>query len=98
MTRKDAKAAGLDRYVTGKPCHKGHLAERRTSNGRCTACEVGQSTRWTQENRDRSREQRQQYRASNKDKVAEWNRNYVDANRDKIYAYQAEWRLKRKQQ
>lgn len=36
--RRDAAAAGLTRYYTGKPCLHGHDAERFVSSGRCLTC------------------------------------------------------------
>lgn len=33
-----AKAKGEKFYFTGKPCCRGHLARRRTYNGKCTEC------------------------------------------------------------
>jgi len=38
--RKTAKAAGLVRYFTGKPCPQGHIAEREVINGSCTVCQA----------------------------------------------------------
>jgi len=37
MGRKEALALGLKRYFTGKPCKRGHLAQRLLC-GRCVAC------------------------------------------------------------
>jgi hypothetical protein len=37
ITRKEALAQGLKRYFTGKPCKRGHVAERSTSAG-CYTC------------------------------------------------------------
>lgn len=37
-SRKDAIAAGVGQYFTGKPCRKGHLANRYTQSGTCAAC------------------------------------------------------------
>lgn len=37
-TRKEAQAAGLKRFYTGKPCHAGHDCERFVSNGGCCDC------------------------------------------------------------
>ena len=34
----DAKAAGWDRYFTGRPCRHGHIAERYTSCDTCVEC------------------------------------------------------------
>jgi len=36
--RVAAKLAGRVRYFTGKPCKHGHVAERNTATGTCTAC------------------------------------------------------------
>jgi hypothetical protein len=38
ISRAEAKAAGLKRYFTGKPCPYGHVAERLRSNGLCAKC------------------------------------------------------------
>ena len=37
-TRAQAKALGVNRYYTGKPCKNGHLCERRTSSRHCVKC------------------------------------------------------------
>lgn len=34
----EAKAAGLTKYFTGKPCKHGHVAERYVGGGACTDC------------------------------------------------------------
>ena len=38
QTRKQAAAAGMTRYYTGRPCSKGHDAQRFTSTGVCVKC------------------------------------------------------------
>ena len=38
ISRKEAKAAGLTKYFTGKPCSYGHVSERMVSNGICKNC------------------------------------------------------------
>lgn len=38
ISRKEAIAAGLPRYFTGKPCLYGHLTERRVKVKRCIEC------------------------------------------------------------
>lgn len=38
MTRPQAKALGLKRYWTGKPCPAGHIAYRLVSNWTCVEC------------------------------------------------------------
>jgi hypothetical protein len=39
ISRKDALARGLTKYITGKPCKHGHIAERRTDTGNCIECQ-----------------------------------------------------------
>lgn len=38
ITRADARAQGLRRYFTGKPCKRGHVAERDTLKKCCIVC------------------------------------------------------------
>ncbi len=38
ITRRVARAAGLKRYFTGKPCKYGHVAERLVSSRTCADC------------------------------------------------------------
>ena len=38
MKRREAKAQGLDKYNTGKPCRNGHIGDRYTRNGMCCEC------------------------------------------------------------
>jgi hypothetical protein len=38
VTREAARAAGLTRYYTGRPCAAGHVTERLVSNGACLQC------------------------------------------------------------
>ena len=38
ISRKEARAAKMLRYFTGKPCKHGHIAERQVSSGNCFQC------------------------------------------------------------
>ncbi|HNC91841.1 MAG TPA: hypothetical protein PL000_23205 [Anaerolineales bacterium] len=38
MERKEAAAAGLKKYNTGRPCKHGHIADRYVDSGACSAC------------------------------------------------------------
>lgn len=38
ISRADARAKGLKRYFTGKPCKHEHVAERIVANGGCVSC------------------------------------------------------------
>lgn len=46
----EAKALGLKRYFTGKPCPHGHIAERLVSNRRCNTCIQQDREQWGKDN------------------------------------------------
>jgi 5-methylcytosine-specific restriction endonuclease McrA len=47
ITRAEAHAQGLQKYYTGEPCKRGHVAERLTSNKQCTECRaISESRPW----------------------------------------------------
>lgn len=52
VTRTEAKARGLKRYFTGKPCKHGHIAERTTESCTCSECNRLISEKWNKENAD----------------------------------------------
>jgi len=54
MTRSQARAAGLKSWFTGKPCRRGHIAERK-GNGNCVQClaEYFKGTEFKTKNRRR---------------------------------------------
>lgn len=39
VSRRDAKAAGLKRFMTGRACRNGHVAERYVASGVCVECD-----------------------------------------------------------
>jgi hypothetical protein len=45
ITREEAKARGLKRYFTGKPCPNGHVAERYVSHKNCIECQQEKTRR-----------------------------------------------------
>lgn len=59
--KKEAKARGLNRFYTGKPCIRGHVSERRVSTGTCNECNLENCKTWRMRHRnkyDLSRKQR----------------------------------------
>lgn len=55
MTCAAARAAGLTRYFTGRPCPRGHRAERMVSNNTCVVCKRIALKRWRIANPDQAR-------------------------------------------
>lgn len=101
-TRADAKALGLKRYFTGKPCKHGHISERQTSDGGCIACSKTPEAREKGRIRERAarkkanhsefRAKRNAYCAMNADKFRAYHQAYQIANKAKIRANKDEWR------
>lgn len=88
MKRSEAKALGLTRYFTGKPCPRGHIEERMTSSGRCHRC--------THEDkmarRVRNPEEHKEYMAKWHAENAEKERAYREENTDKQQVRSKLWR------
>ena len=84
VTRAEAKALGLKRYFTGKPCKHGHVSERMTSGGNCLTC----FNAWRSEHPERIREIRTKWDAEN---GALYRRRYYQANSATILQSSRRW-------
>ena len=75
ISEKEAKAAGLNKFYTGRPCKRGHDSERWV-NGSCVQCgkerDAGRKrTRETEEQKQKGREATKRWRERNKEKARE---------------------------
>lgn len=108
-TPKAARAAGLIRYFTGKPCPRGHRVERFTSTHACVACVEQKAKDWKRTNPDKARAQKRAWAEANPDKVralkAAWNkanpegqkrrsRKWYEQNKEQSFAASAAWRAR----
>lgn len=102
VSRTDAKAQGLKRYFTGKPCKHGHVSERYIG-GDCVTCKAvyreanqGAIARYKREylenNRDAVLEYHRQYRANNREARIAASRRYREENRQAIANAKREYR------
>jgi len=48
IDRHEAKAQGLLKYFTGKPCLRGHVSQRWVTSGKCCECAVEVTQQWRQ--------------------------------------------------
>lgn len=87
ISRKDAQAKGLPKYFTGKPCRRGHIAERYVA-GACCECVLQRKKKLYQQNRNSVlayiKVQGAIYRAANPEKRAENSRRWKAANADRV--------------
>lgn len=88
-TPKQARAAGVRIYFTGKPCKHGHIAPRRTVNSMCLKCHED----FIEKYKPRRNELSRAWIRNNADKAAEACRRYKAKYPDKINAINGEWRV-----
>lgn len=89
MSRKEAKALGLNTFFTGLPCKRGHIGPRVTVNNDCATCRAARVQTWNETNKDRRYAIRQKWRAGNKDKERASQRAWSERNRDFVKTYSA---------
>jgi len=83
--RGAAKRLGLLRYNTGKPCPKGHLADRFVSTGTCSKCLQIKGKEWKskEENKEKCRKISKEYRSKNLKKCLIKGREWYEKNKEK---------------
>lgn len=84
ISRKSAKEKGLQFYFTGKPCNKGHVCERYTSNFVCVECHSEYVKKWRVDNKEHLKEQSKEYREKNKEVISKKKKIYRDNNKELI--------------
>ena len=103
---KIARERGLTYYFTGKPCPKGHIADRYTKSSKCVDCNKERSAKYGkiyfQKNKERLRNVRKKHAEKNRDKYVEYQRTYreknpekyrktIESGKEKNKKYQANW-------
>jgi 5-methylcytosine-specific restriction endonuclease McrA len=84
VKRSISSKVGIKRYLTGRPCAKGHYAERITSTGQCTQCLRDRDARIA--------DKRKAYFDSRKAAKAEYDRRYREKNLARCKQRQDLWR------
>lgn len=85
-SRVEARALGLNRYLPGKACAKGHVAPRRTHNGECVVCARELQAARRAMYPERFKALRKAWYQKNRDHAAAYSRAYVAANKEKTRA------------
>lgn len=90
ITRAEARAQGLKRYFTTKPCKRGHVAERHVSNLTCMECQREKTAaRYPSRDPAKERERLVLWREANREKVNARSRARAASLEGK--AYKAAW-------
>lgn len=92
LSYKQAIADGVDRYFTGRPCKRGHIAERRVSGRCCIVCADNASKTWAKQNQTRVKQIAAEWNARNKVEEAERARKWRKNNPDTYKRMVKEWR------
>lgn len=80
ITRKKAKELGLSKYFTGKPCLRGHVAERYSRCGKCTECQSLYLEKYRKNNREKYLASLRGYHQRNRERVLSRQRSYYQEN------------------
>jgi hypothetical protein len=95
LPKSAAKERGIPRFFTGKPCARGHVADRVTASGNCLACQrLANADHYTRtlkrrrqtELKPRILEQARAYNARNAEAISERRRERYAARRDEMIA------------
>ena len=79
MKRSDAKALGLTRYFTGKPCPRGHIEDRMTSSGRCCVCANADKVARRKARPEEHKQYMQEWHAANAEKQRAYRAENIEA-------------------
>lgn len=86
ISRAEAKALGLKRYFTGKPCKNGHISEWQVASYQCCECSRIKNSEKYHANPEKLLAQQKEYRANNAEKVREQAKANRLKNRDALLA------------
>lgn len=64
------------RYFTGKPCKRGHIAERYVRDRMCVECHRAAKQKWIKANREKDRARQRAWLALNRERVNEQRKAY----------------------
>lgn len=107
VTRAEAKAAGAVLFFTGRPCRRGHNAQRYVAQGLCVECARAAADKQRRDDPERHKVALKAWQKANKEKYhanatrwtaahLEWRKAYEKAwrtaNREKITARTMAWR------
>lgn len=86
MGRAEARARGLTRYFTGRPCYQGHISKRQVANKRCVMCQraAQNALNATPEAKARRKAYDSKRWTENRDCMDAKNRRYYAENTDKV--------------
>lgn len=92
VLRPEARLLNLNRYFTGVPCFRGHLAERHTSSGDCCECVRERRNRRQRETPELMRGYRRKWNQANPEKAVAATQKHRAEHKDRILARSINWK------
>ena len=92
ISNQEAKAQGLLRYFTGKPCARGHVSERLVSNWMCVSCNLYHVKKRYRDDPRVVISRATSYNKNNPNKKKLANKNWKKSNPEQVYASTAKRR------
>ena len=92
ISKKEAKSQGLIRYFTGKPCSRGHIAERLVSNWMCVSCNLNYAKTRYKSNPSKAISKATLYNKLNVEKRKATLKKWKQNNQDQVYSNTAKRR------
>ena len=98
ISRKEAKAKGLNHYYTGEPCKRGHKDKRLVSTCVCISCNYVTNQKWKEDNLERFQElSRKNYESRDKEEKNKGVREWRSKNKEHIRLYNLKYREENKE-
>lgn len=94
ITRAEARARGLRYYYTGKPCPRGHVCERLTSNWCCRACSKPHNAAFRERHPERQSVHSKRYRERHPEMANANSKRWRQRNPEKVYEHVKRWRAR----
>jgi hypothetical protein len=96
VSRTEAKRDGKKHYFTGKPCIKGHVAQRYTSSG-CVVCSEEQRNRWSSENAEYHKKLQADWYKANREHHAAYGRKWSAENPERRRSLSDRWKAQNRE-
>lgn len=98
LSKKEAREKGLRDYFTGKPCIRGHVANRSVQSGMCRLCDKENQDEYKEKNKERMLEtDRARYNATKEGKREKFREQYKKTYRKNKASFIAAVRIRRGQ-
>ncbi len=94
-SRKEAIAAGVSYYFTGKPCKHGHLSSRHIKMG-CVECAKIAQKNYRDSNNEKWKDKNARWREANRQKIADKDKEYRTINSERRRTLRLKYKVEKR--